>query len=353
MVDASIENYDKVKSELHRGACCKLLDTFYRLNKKGEKLLFVNKLELVGKSISFPNEYPKNQIKDPELIVKNRTLHYITNISAYKNLVNRTIIINGLKNYFLKKGALEVDLPVLEQVYGGALAKPFTTLCNYNKKNYFLRISLQLPLKRLIISGMPQVYSIGPCFRNEGLDKTHTFEYTHFQYYTTHHSYKEVQKMVEQVYWRAYKEMHGVTSKYDFDLTAPWPCYYKEDIEKLLRKHQVSTLDQLMENKLLGPFFHVQGWESNPLAVNPYIWDSYVDYDLQICTGYQEENNSLELTRKLKETPSLKNMVDPKFVEELGYGMPETVGLGIGVDRLVKSVLGASSIKETQTFPHI
>lgn len=156
-------------------------------------------------------------------------------------------------------------------------------------------------------------------------------------------------KIVEKLYCELYYCQNYTYSKHDFDLRNSWPVYNKEDVDKLLIEHNVKTIDELVDSKVLGPFFHMEGCEENPLAIAPYIFDSYVDYDMELTSSYQEQNDAEELGKKSK----LAQILDAEFLKDLSYGMHHTIGLGIGLDRLVKSILDKKSLRDVQVFPHI
>ena len=212
--------------------------------------------------------------------------------------------------------------------------------------------------------GFPQVFFLGSCFRNESLDHTHTFEYNHFEYYTTQHNFKEVQRNIEKLYCHLYYLIHKEYHHHGVDLRDPWPIYKKEDLTKLIQTHKQllnlelseqhfqTNVEKLIKTKVLGPFFHLQGIAYNPLAKDDQlIFDSYVDYTMELATGYQEENDALALSNK--KTIATDIVVDENFVQDLKFGMPDTVGIGIGVDRLVKSILKVETLRDIQVFPHI
>ena len=334
---------------LSRGVLLVLLQFEKSLDNAGTQILVVLKLRIQGYTRNFPKEFPKNQIKNKEVKYKNKILDCISNLKSFDNLKKRYDLIQLVRYYFTSLNSTEVDIPILEESFGGAFAKPFETKCQYNSKKYYLRVSHEFPLKRLLIAGFENVYCIGPCFRNESLDSTHSFEYLHLEHYHVHSTVRNAQKLIEKLYLLCYQHVNNSVISHDFDLSTDWPTYDKKDIAELLKKHNLNHLDQLMERKLLGPYYHLQGLESNPLAKNPHSFDTMIDFDLELATGYQEENDA----EKIVEHSTYKEILDKKFLHDLNYGLFETVGLGIGLDRLIKSVLKSDCLREIQTFPHI
>lgn len=340
--------FEKYNKEIYRGLLINISKFKLSTSRSGNDLYIIEDMDYTLLPIFFPKNYPKNCVKDKEILYKNRCLSMITNPSLFQTLNTRFTIINTVREYFKKIGGLEVDLPVLESSFGGAFAKPMYTHINAINKDYFLRTAFEFPLKRLIIAGFPQVFSIGPAFRNQGLDKTHTPQYLHLQFYTTIMNYREVQKIVDLLFAECYYKVNSTYDYHGVDLRSPWPVYTKELVLQLLKKQEVNTVDELIELKILGPCFHIESIEdSNPLAIFPYVFDSYVDYNMELVTAYQEENDPERLSSKGR----LSEILDSTFQKDLTYGMPPTVGIGIGVDRLVKAITHSESIRDSQLFP--
>ena len=344
---SKFEQYQKI---LYRGLLIKIIKFSSSVSKNGYALHVVEELDYVEIPTCFPKNYPKNPIKDKEILYKNRCLSMITNPELYKNLNLRFKIIALIRDFFKKLNVPQVDIPVLESSFGGAFAKPVYTHINAVQKDFFLRTSFEFPLKRLVIGGFPQLYYLGSSFRNEGLDKTHTPEFLQLEYYTTSLSYSMVQNLVEDLYRVCYFDIHKNNMYEGFDLKNKWPLYTKDQILDLLKKYNLEDVDKLIDLKILGPCFHMEAIEdTNPLGIFPFVFDSYVDYDMELATGYQQENNPFNLSKKGK----LSEILDATFEEDLSYGMPPTVGLGIGVDRLVKSLLKETNIRDVQVYPLI
>lgn len=347
-----LKDYHLIK-DLQRGYLISVETDENTLDKLNNLLHLVKAIKILQKPKKFPKYYPKNIIKDKQIRYKNRILDLISNKDSFFALKNRFVILEEVRSFFKEKGAIEVDLPTLETKFGGALAEPFTTKCNYNSKDYFLRCSFEFPLKRLVIAGFPEIFYLGSAFRNESLDKTHSFEYLHFEYYTTSHEYTEVRKFVQELYCKIYHKIHKSYMDMDIDLRKDWPIYTKKDIELLLFEYQLQEIKQLMDLKLLGKYYFLEGLEQNPLAKNQKFNQAYVDYNMELSTQYQEENSSEKIIENIANLPDSAAILDDQFLDDLGYGLMETVGLGIGMDRLVQSILKMECIRDAQTFPFI
>lgn len=341
------EVFEKQKTLYH--GCCLEVILEKSFNNRKEVIYKILSLSLQSKKDLFPDRYPKTNIKDLEIRYKDRPLDLISNLQSYQVLSKRFKIIKILKRFLEDKGFIQVDVPVLDESFGGALAHPFTTKSNYNQKEYFLRISLEFLLKKLVIGGFQNIYAIGPVFRNEDLDSTHSFEFTMLEFYTQRYSYQEVLKLQEELYMTIYQEINRTYVKDGFDLRNPWPRYNSKDIAQLSGMHNLD-LAMLAKNKILGPVYHLENLESSPLAKDKFF-ESYVDYKVELVTAYQEQNDYHDMIDISKSTEY--QIKDSSFLNSLRYGMFETVGYGIGIDRLVKSILNLDTIRDTQPLPLI
>lgn len=344
------QEFEKYNKQIYRGLLVNITQHSEGVSRTGSKLYVILEMEYPVESSFFPENYPKSKVKDKEILYKNRCLSMITNPDLFLTIKSRVDTIQHIKQFFRSLGAAEIDLPVLESSFGGAFARPMSTHINAINKDYFLRTSFEFPLKRLIIAGFSNVYAIGSAFRNEGVDRTHTPEYLHLEYYTTTLKYRQVQKLVDKLYAECYYNTHGHYDYWGFDLKKEWPVYTKEMVLKLLEDHHLTQVDDLIDLKVLGPCFHIEAIkDENPLGIFPFVFDSYVDYTMEIVTAYQEENDPTKLSKKGR----LSEILDATFQKDLTYGMPPAVGLGLGIDRVVKSILNAESIRDIQLYPLI
>jgi lysyl-tRNA synthetase class 2 len=340
-------DYDNFKRQIFLGCVvqCEVSET---VNKYNSPIYAILKYEVQSnKNDLFPEEYPFNGIKDVQIKYKKRALDLATDLNSFGSIKKRYQLIAELKNFFRTKNFNEVDTPILEQYYGGANATPFTTLCRYNKKNYYLRVSLEFPLKKLIIAGFNNVFQVGSVFRNEDVDRTHTSEFTTMESYSTELSFEETIDLIQQLYRTLYFSVHNTYFRKEVDLRLSWPRYNFEQIEQLKRKHNCELSE--LQKKVLPSLYHLIGVEDIPLGVYPHIGESYVD-NVELTTFYQEQNDADRLYQKCKDSAWIS---DVSFVQALKCGMASTVGLGVGIDRLVSSILRSETIREIQPFPLI
>ena len=324
----------------------------------------------------------------------------------------RSRILQLIRRYFEQHEFMEVETPVLQNVYGGAQAKPFVTQLNALELEMFLRISLELPLKKLIVGGLLKVYEIGKVFRNEGIDRTHNPEFTMLEAYAAYWDYNDMMEFTENLFEGIAKQLYGTTiltfkseedgSEKTIDLKAPWTrlsmkdsinLYAKIDVDSLnddqLRKILLDkgTLDpkdvksatrgsliaflfeEFVEEHLIQPHHIIDHpIETTPLCKlhrDPKLrQDHFVErfetfiLGSEFCNSYTELNDPI-LQRKLLVDQAHKRAagdeeaspLDEEFIEAICQGMPPTGGLGIGVDRLVMLFTRVHSIRDVLFFP--
>lgn len=320
-------NFESLKKEIFKGGVIEILELKKIILKNKNTIESITSGKVVTNPYFFPKNYPQT-IEDKALKYQFSTLEYTTNLNSFNTLNNRFKLLKKIRTFFENEGALEVDIPVLEPSFGGALAKPFVTTSNYNKKNYYLRVAHEFPLKRLIIAGFPQVFHLGPAFRNEDLGKRHAFEFMELEYYTTSKTFKEVKKLVEKLFCDCYYFINKTYQYKGFDLREDWPSYNPWEIGA-------------------SPVYHVDNAEANPLAKENKQFESYID-GVEFTNSYQEQNDSEALKKKAN-----LNILDDSFVKDLSLGMAPTVGLGVGIDRMIMFILHKEFIRDVQVFPKI
>jgi len=216
--------------------------------KKGEKTLEIADYKILTKSLlPLPDKW--HGLQDEEERYRKRYLDLMFNEEVKKNFKKRTQIIKSIREFLDKEGFLEVETPILQSMYGGADARPFTTHINAFDMDMYLRISLELPLKKLIVGGFEKVYEIGRIFRNEGVDRMHNPDFTMLEFYWAYADYKDLMKLTEQLFGHVLKSTFGKTSiSYegkDINFKTPWPRveytalvkkYTKIDIESTNRE---------------------------------------------------------------------------------------------------------------------
>jgi lysyl-tRNA synthetase class 2 len=366
--------------------------------KAGEITVLVKKLELLTKSLRpLPDKW--HGLKDIEERYRKRYVDLIVNQEVKEIFIKKFKIINSIKGVLNKEGYIEVDTPIIQQVYGGAAAKPFKTYVNDLKRESYLRISDELFLKRLIVGGFDRVYELSKDFRNESIDSTHNPEFNMIEYYQTYADYKDMMKLTEKLISNANKCI-GNKNEVTFmgnkiNLKTPFKVmtmkdaikkYGNIDVNKLNDKELFKLKDkynleragtltrgwmiQLLfeyfaESKLIQPVFIIE----HPRETTPLCKCSRKNTDLierfelfiggfEISNGYSELNDPIiqrasleEQAKELKEGVEEANPMDEEFIQAIEQGMPPTGGVGIGIDRLTMILTEQNSIKEVIFFP--
>lgn len=378
---------------------------------KGELTVFVKNATLLCKTL-LPLADKHSGLADKELRYRKRWLDLISNPEVQQTFRQRSHILRSIRHFFEKEHFLEVETPVLQSIYGGAEARPFVTKLNALDQEMFLRISLEIPLKKLIIGGMNRVYEIGRVFRNEGIDRNHNPEFTLLEAYAANWDYNDMMRLVENLFETLSIELHGTTKVairspkndelVEIDLKAPWPRFTMIDAIKHFGKIDVNTLsdDQMRKmltdsghcdtkklsgmsrGLLIGAMFEVfaeshliqphhiidHPIETTPLCKphrNPEChkaglierFESFI-LGQEICNAYSELNDP-EIQRKLLEKQADRrdagdeeaSPLDEEFIEAICQGMPPTGGVGIGIDRLIMILTNAHSIRDVLYFP--
>jgi lysyl-tRNA synthetase class 2 len=277
----------------------------------------------------------------------NRVLNWIINPSSINIVRERSTIVRTLRNYLESNHAIEVETPILQPNYGGGSARPFITNHHVLDRNFYLRISPELYLKRMIIGGLPFVYEISRCFRNEGIDRSHNPEFTLLEFYRVDSNWlwgiDFTERIISQI----------------LNIVIP---FRRINFVDSLREIGINTdglnADQLdrifserIEPSLVEPTF-VCGHPSvmSPLAysVNGISerFELYIN-GMEIANGYTEQNDAT-VQRDMMER--IGN-VDEDYLQALSYGMPQTCGVGIGIDRLVMIALNQRNISDVISFP--
>lgn len=364
----------------------------------GEISIAPTSYTLLTKSLSpIPSEF--FGLKDTETRYRKRYLDLLLNEESKKRFLQRTEVINAVREYLNKDGALEVETPTLQSLYGGANARPFATHHNALDSDFYLKISDELYLKRLIIGGFEKVYEIDHDFRNEGIDRNHNPEFTMMEVYYAYADYKDMMRLTENLYEFVAKKVLGTTKiKYqdkEIDVKAPWKRitmkdaikeYLKVDIDKLsdkeiieeIKKHEsaydsngvargllIAKMFEFAEEYLVGPVFVIDFPKETtalckPKVDNPDLIERFEPYinGWEMGNAYSELNDPI-LQRKYFEDQQKtyeKNKeeaqpVDEDFLTAMEYGMPPMGGLGIGIDRMVMLLTNTKNIKDVIFFP--
>jgi len=373
------------------------IEGFVGKTKKGELSIWSTNYELLSKSLRpLPHEW--YGLKDIEERYRQRYLDLILNPNVREIFRKRFLIIKTMREFLEKNGYIEINTPVLQPIYGGALARPFTTYHNELKRKLYLRISPELYLKRAIVGGFEKVYEVTKNFRNEGIDTKHNPEFTMLETMWAYADYRDNMKFCEDMLEYIAKKVLGTTEiSYQgkkINLKSPFKRlrmydaikeYLNIDVEKendkelreFLRESNVEVpeyathgmliaeLFELIEGKIEQPTFITDfPVEISPLAKTkldePEITERFelIILGQEYANSYSEENNPKEQRRKFLEQMKLRkkgdkeaHIMDEDFIKALEYGMPPTSGLGIGIDRLVMLLTNSKSIRDVIMFP--
>lgn len=349
-----------------------------------ELTLHVTSWEMATKSL---NPTPK-VIKNPqtgqldhdlnkESIHESPVLHMLTSSEHRQNIIMRSAMIQQIRSYLGSSLYLEVETPMLSTRAGGAAAAKFSTVSNYRHQNLYLRIATELYLKRLVIGGMGNVFEIGKNFRNEGIDRTHSPEFTALEAYTLHSDYLDQMRLVKEIINAAWMnfgnnpmDAYSTVSFYTAlsqglvrrGLPSVSPQSTQEEVMSIyqalnLEPAQGASKDRLTEDlfdEVALPDLHgtvfVMDYPTGttPLAMangdgTSQKWDLYIE-GMEIATAYTENTDPIVQEANLPD--------DEDFVNDLRYGMPPLGGLGIGLDRLAMVLTGAGHINSVSAFPH-
>lgn len=367
-----------------------------RRTNSGEVSVFVKELTVLCKSLTQPPE-KFHGLKDEETLVRQRYLDLIYTDGVLDRMLKRSSIIDSIRQTLRSNRFYEVETPVLHAVAGGAAARPFKTHHNALDMELYLRIALELHLKRLMVGGIERVYEIGRVFRNEGVDATHNPEFTMIEIYQAYGNYETMMELTEQIVVNAVKSsgesliIPWGDAGDQIDLTPPWPrCKYADlflehagcdlhdsaAVEAVAKKLGIETsgvhpdvivnevFESTVEDHLSGPVFVIDYPASIcPLTKrkqsDPSVAERFELYirGMELANAYTELNDPRlqeELFRTqlagLAAEDSMAKM-DHDFVKALKVGMPPAGGLGIGIDRLVMLLTNSHSIKDVIFFP--
>jgi len=378
---------------------------------KGELTIYAKKVTILCKTL-LPLAEKHAGLHDKELRYRKRWLDLVTNPEVADTFRMRSKIFKLIREYCDDNHFLEVETPILQSIYGGAEARPFITKLNALDQEMFMRISLEPPLKKLIVGGMERVFEIGKCFRNEGIDRTHNPEFTMIEAYATYWDYHDMMLFVERLYEKIAISLFGKTAfsvtkpdtgeEITIDVKSPWQRFTMResikhyagiDVEQLSDEEMreqlknsehidLAKLKTLSRGLMVAAMFEVF---VEPHLIQPHhITDHPVETTVlckphrhpvfneqgiverfesfvlggEICNSYSELNDPV-LQRDLLEGQQLRRdagdeeaaPLDEEFIEAICQGMPPTAGVGIGLDRLVMLFTNAHSIRDVLYFP--
>lgn len=370
------------------------VDGVLKKTRTGEISIFVKDLQILCKSLASPPE-KFHGAKDTEMLLRQRYIDMIYNEGVLERLLKRTKILQSVKSTLNQRGFVEVETPVLHAIAGGAAARPFITHHNALDIPLYLRIALELHLKRLMVGGIERVYELGRVFRNEGIDATHNPEFTMIEIYQAYGNYETMMELTEAIVTDAVLAVNDSLVVQWGDLTIdfarPWQRRTYGDlflehagcdmhdpaaVAQVAKKHGIQVdgrhpdvivndvFEATVEDALVGPIF-VMDYPSSmcPLTKrkfgNPAIAERFECFihGMELANAYTELNDPRlqeELFRTqlagLSEEDSMAKM-DHEFVQALKVGMPAAGGLGIGIDRMIMLITNSRSIRDIIAFP--
>jgi lysyl-tRNA synthetase class 2 len=337
---------------------------------------------LITKSIRpMPDKF--KGLSDIETRYRQRYLDLMSNEDSKEIFINRTKIIESVRNSLKNRDFIEVETPMMHPIPGGAVARPFVTKHNALDRELFLRIAPELYLKRLLVGGFERVFEINRSFRNEGLSTRHNPEFTMLEYYEAFTTLEKTIEFTENMIKSASDEINDghkvMWGNDEIDLSNFRKCNLtdlvleenknlsKEDINKLGGKELLELFESTVEDKLIQPTF-VIGYpvEVSPLSrrnnENPNIADRFELFigGKEIANGFCELNDPDDQAERFKEQVKAKDTGDKEamsydedYIIALEHGMPPAVGVGIGIDRLVMMITNQTSIRDVLLFPQL
>lgn len=367
----------------------------------GELSIKVTSFTFLTKSLRpLPEKF--HGLKDVEQRYRQRYLDLITNQESKETFIMRSKIIQSMRRYLDDAGFLEVETPMMHNIPGGASARPFITHHNTLDIELYMRIAIELHLKRLVVGGMERVYEIGRVFRNEGVSTRHNPEFTMIELYQAYADYEDIMNLVENMVAHIaedvtgstmvqygedkielkpnWKRVHMVDIIKEYTGVDFWPKMTDDEARALAKAHNIEInsmmtyghivnefFEQRVEEQLVQPtFVYGHPVEISPLAKKNQEDGRFTDrFELFIvrrehANAFSELNDPIDQRERFEAQVKEREQgndeaheMDEDFLEALEYGMPPTGGLGIGIDRLVMLLTNAPSIRDVLLFPQM
>ena len=370
------------------------------VTRRGEPSLLVRQLSMLAKAIAPPPE-KFHGLKDAEIRLRRRYLDLLSSAETRTRFRARSLIVREIRHFFDEHDFLEVETPILGAVASGAAAEPFVSRSAYLDEELQLRISLELPLKRLLVGGLERVYELGRIFRNEDLDATHSPEFSMLEAYWAYTDYHDMQRLMEALFLRLARRiaelLPGVRAAVEAPTLFQPPYAVVDFVEALEERSGIrglvekgpdelrdlaraagatvpdaspagKFLDKLFEHyvepSLTRPTFVVDHpLQTTPLAKphrsKPGRVERFELYcrGVELANAYTELNDPDDQARRFEGQLAARGTdhyaIDRDFIEALQYGMPPASGVGFGIDRAFMALTGAASIKEVILFPPV
>jgi lysyl-tRNA synthetase class 2 len=368
--------------------------------KTGELTIEASFIQLLAKAYRpLPEKW--HGLADVEIRYRQRYLDLIVNPKVKETFFKRSEIIQGMKEFLLQRGFLEVETPMMQPIPGGATARPFKTHHNALDMDLYMRIAPELYLKRLVIGGLERVFELNRNFRNEGVSSQHNPEFTMLEFYQSYSTYTDLmtvtEEMIVEVAERVLGTLQLTYQGTSLDLTTPWPrvtlkdalTRYGEVDEQVLSKKSsaaslarelglevlkdeshgellVKIFEEVVEPKLIQPTFITEyPVEVSPLARrkddDPMVTERFELFIMgrEIANGFSELNDPEDQGERFQAQAAERGsedetaFIDEDFLNALEYGMPPAAGEGIGVDRLVMILTDSPSIRDVIFFPQM
>ncbi|HWQ65489.1 MAG TPA: lysine--tRNA ligase [Methanospirillum sp.] len=390
--------FDLFKTTVERGDIIGVGGRVFR-TKVGEITLWVDDYDLLTKSLCpLPEKF--HGLTNLEKRYRQRYIDLIVNDESRQTFRTRSRILSLLRSSLTGGGFLEFETPTLQPIYGGANARPFTTYHNFLGQKLYMRIAPELYLKRLVVGGFEKVFEVAKNFRNEDIDTSHNPEFSMVEIYQAYADYLDMMRLTEDLISGIIKDVTGgyvvEYNENQIDYSTPWQSYTMEDavreiggvdifahtlddLRKIGHNLKIEGLDsatnqremlvlffeELVEPKLIQPTF-ISDFpiENSPLAKSHREKEGFVERfelfiaGMELANGFSELNDPIDQVQRFEAQEEKRRLGDEEaqmhdydFVNALGYGMPPTGGVGIGIDRLVMLATGHSSIKEVILFP--
>jgi lysyl-tRNA synthetase class 2 len=367
--------------------------------QKGEISVKAESITLLSKSLQIlPEKF--HGLRDQEMRYRQRYVDLIVNPEVKDVFIKRTQIIQSIRRFLDGRGYYEVENPILQTIPGGANARPFETHHNALDMDMYMRIALELHLKRLIVGGLERVYELGRVFRNEGVSVKHNPEFTMLEFYEAYTDYVGMMEIMESMLKTVAQDVLGTQviqyGEHTIDLSKPFAVLSMvdavkkyagidfndikttEEAKKLADKHGVAYethhkkgeilsffFDQFAEEYLIQPTFIIDHpVEISPLTKRKPDNPEYTErFELfitarEFANAYSELNDPIDQRLRFEYQESLRaagdeeaNRIDEDFITALEYGMPPTGGQGLGIDRLVMLLTNSASIRDVLLFP--